>query len=310
MSPRRVLLTGATGLIGRQTIAPLRERGFTIAALGHGGKPVPGADETLVADLLDASATSAAVRSAGATHLIHLAWHDNLADRWTSPRNIDWSAATLRLVRSFSEAGGQCAVLAGSCAEYDWRTAGRFSEGDPLGPSTLYGRAKAATGSLLTAAAGAMGIALAWARIFFCYGPGEPPGRLVGDLIAGLSSGNGVQCTDGRQKRDFLHTADIGRALALLADRNANGPVNVASGQAVSVATVIDTVVRLMDKPGLVRLGAQARPPGDPPLIEADVTRLSREFGFRPAFGLESGLANVIRLELQARSTQTRFPNS
>jgi len=300
MSARRVLLTGATGLIGRQTIAPLRERGFTIVALSHSSRSVAGADETVVADLLDGSSIRAAVQSAVATHLIHLAWHDTLADRWTSPKNIDWSAATLQLVRRFAEAGGQCAVVAGSCAEYDWRSEGPFSEGDTLGATTLYGRAKAATGALLIAAAKDIGISLAWARIFFCYGPGEPPGRLVGDLIAGLSSGNIVECTDGRQARDLLHTADIGRALALLADRNASGPVNIGSGQAVPVATVIETVVRLMDRPGLVRFGAQTRPADDPPLIEADVTRLNGEFGFRPAFDLESGLANVVRLERRA----------
>jgi len=201
------------------------------------------------------------------------------------------------LVRSFAEAGGKGAVVAGSCAEYDWRSNGSFSEGSKLGAATLYGRAKAATGSLLTAAARDIGITLAWARIFFCYGPGEPPGRLIGDLITGLSAGNIVKCTDGRQKRDFLHAADIGRALAILADKNANGPINVGSGQAVPVATVIETVARLMKRPELIRLGAQSRPPDDPPHIEADVTRLTTEFGFRPEFDLESGLADVIRLE-------------
>jgi nucleoside-diphosphate-sugar epimerase len=297
MSARRVLLTGATGLIGRQTIAPLRERGFTVVALSHSSRSVAGVDETVVADLLDGGSTRAAVRSAAATHLIHLAWHDTLADRWTSPKNIDWSAATLQLVRRFAEAGGQCAVIAGSCAEYDWRAEGPFSEGDALGAATLYGRAKAATGALLMAAAREIGISLAWARIFFCYGPGEPPGRLVGDLIAGLSSGNVVECTDGRQARDFLHTADIGRALALLADRKASGPVNVGSGRAVPVATVIEAVARLLGRPDLVRLGAQPRPLDDPPCIEADVRRLTMEFGFRPEFDLESGIADVVRQE-------------
>jgi nucleoside-diphosphate-sugar epimerase len=297
MSSRRILLTGATGLIGRQTIAPLKASGFTVVALTRGGKSVAGADETVAADLLDVGAMKAAVRSAAATHLVHLAWHDNIADRWTSPINVDWSAATLQLVRSFTEAGGRAAVVTGSCAEYDWKGDGLFSEGDRLGAASLYGKAKAATGSLLAAAAPAMGITLAWARIFFCYGPGEPPGRLVGDLIMGLSAGNIVECTDGRQKRDFLHTADIGRALATLADRGANGPVNIGSGKAVPVATVVETIARLMGRPELVRLGAQARLPDDPPCIEADVRRLTTEFGFRPAFDLESGLANVIQLE-------------
>jgi len=297
MNARRILLTGATGLIGRQTIAPLKAHGFTIVALTHSGKSVAEADETVGADLLDANAMRAAVKSAAASHLVHLAWHNNIADRWTSPANIDWAAASLLLVRTFAEAGGQSAVVAGSCAEYDWQGDGLFSEGDKLGAATLYGKAKAAAGCLLTAAARDIGITLAWARIFFCYGPGEPPGRLVGDLITGLSADNIVECTDGRQKRDFLHAADIGRALAILAEENAHGAINVGSGQAVPVATVIETVARLMERPELIRLGAQSRPPDDPPRIEADITRLTTEFGFRPQFDLESGLANVIRLE-------------
>ena len=116
----------------------------------------------------------------------------------------------------------------------------------------------------------------------------------------GLSAGNTVECTDGRQKRDFLHTADIGRALAILADRGANGPVNIGSGRAVPVANVIEAVARLMGRPDLVRMGAHPRSPDDPPCIEADVRRLTTEFGFRPEFDLESGLANVIQQERRA----------
>lgn len=297
MSSRRVLLTGATGLIGRQTIPALKAKGFTVVALTRRDELAVEADETVVADLLDTNSLRTAVRSSCASHLIHLAWYDNIADRWTSPSNLDWSAASLVLVRSFAEAGGKAAVVAGSCAEYDWEGDGLFSEEDKLGATTLYGKAKALTGSLLTAAAPDMGITLAWARIFFCYGPGEAPGRLVGDLISGLSAGNVVECTDGRQKRDFLHTADIARALAILADHNADGPINVGSGQAAPVATLIETVARLMGRPELIRLGALSRPPDDPPRIEADVTRLSTEYGFTPEFGLESGLADVIRLD-------------
>ena len=297
MMSRRVLLTGATGLIGRQAINPLKAHGFTVVAMTRGREAVAQADETVVADLLDGDAMKAAVHSVRASHLVHLAWHNDVSDRWDSPKNIDWANATLQLARSFSDAGGRCAVIAGSCAEYDWQRPGPYRESDPLGPSTPYGKAKAATGRLLSKAAEDMGIRLAWARIFFCYGPGEPPGRLAGDLIRGLSAGKTVDCTDGRQERDFLHAADIGRALAILADRDANGAVNIASGCAIPVLTLIETVVRLMERPGLVRLGVLPRPVNDPPRIEADVTRLTTEFGFEPEFDLESGITNVIALD-------------
>lgn len=287
----RVLLTGATGLIGRQTLAPLRARGFQVVALSRRGA-VPGADLTLLADVLDASSRTAALEEAQASHLLHLAWHDAPQGRWSAPENLDWAAATLSLVRGFAAAGGTRALCVGSCAEYDW-SYDVMTEDTPLKPSSLYGKAKAATGTLLTQAAPDLGIALAWARVFFCYGPGEPKGRLLGDLVQGLSAGQAVECTDGLQARDFLHTADLGAALAAVLDSELTGAVNVASGQAVPVKALIETTAGIVGRPDLIRLGARPRPADDPALIVADVTRLNGT-GFRPAFDLRSGLADCV----------------
>ncbi len=298
MKSRRVLVTGATGLIGRQTVLPLKARGFTVIAMTHGKGAVADADETIVGDLLDSAAMKSVVREAAASHLVHLAWHGDISNRWNSLANLDWAGATLQLVHRFAEEGGKGAVLAGSCAEYDWGGGGSFAEDDDLGPRSLYGQAKAATGVLLTSASQHLGMTLAWARIFFCYGPGESQGRLIGDLVSGLSANRIVECTDGQQLRDFLHTADIGKALATLLDAGAAGAVNVGSGTAVPVARVIQTVARVMGKPELIRLGAQPRPPDDPACIEAVVTRLTSEFGFKPEIDLETGLENVIQREV------------
>lgn len=288
----RVLLTGATGLIGRQCTAPLTDAGFEVIAASRRGAAVPGA-EALALDLLDPGAVRAALAEARPTHLVHLAWHDSPQGRWTAPANLDWAAATLTLLRAFAEAGGTRAVCAGSCAEYGWDRP-VLAEDSPLKPATLYGAAKARAGQLALAGAGAMGLRLAWARIFFCYGPGEPPGRLLGDLVAGLRAGQQVDCTDGLQERDFLHTADIGRALAAILASPADGAVNIGSGRAVPVRDVIETAARLVGRPDLIRLGARPRPAGDPPRLEADATRLTTEVGFRPGFDLEAGLAATL----------------
>ena len=132
--------------------------------------------------------------------------------------------------------------------------------------------------------------------MFFCYGAGEPPGRLVPDLIAGLAAGNPVDCTDGQQKRDYLNAADIGRALALIAGADITGPVNVASGRAIPVADLIAEVARQMNRPDLPRLGAIPRAADDPPEIVADISRLAT-LGFRPEYDLASGVSETLRRE-------------
>lgn len=282
MSGARVLLTGATGLIGRQTVRQLEEAGFAVVAVSRAR------GDDLLRD------PEAVVARAGADHLIHLAWHDGAKDRWSSAANLDWVGASLRLLRAFAEAGGKRAVMVGSCAEYDWTGDGHLSETAPLRPATVYGAAKAATGMAAMAGAGVMGVSLAWARIFFCYGPGEPEGRLFGDIVKGLAAGREVACTDGLQRRDFLHTADVGRALSQLLASPVEGAVNIGSGRAVAVRDLIGALARALGREDLIRLGARPRPAGDPPLIEADTGRLATDVGFRPVHDIESGVRAVL----------------
>lgn len=285
----RVLVTGAGGLIGRHLPAALAAAGLTPVCLTRRG----GGDIT--GDLL-AGETARIVAEAGASHLLHLAWHDG-ADRWNAEANLDWIAASLALVRDFARAGGRRAVMVGSCAEYDWTGPGRLSEASPLRPATLYGAAKAATGLAALAAAPGLGLSLAWARPFFCYGPGEPEGRLFGDIIRGLRAGRPVDTTDGLQRRDFLHAADIARALVAILQSGAEGAVNVGSGRAVELRRVIAELARGLGGERLIRFGARPRPAGDPPLIEAETARLRDEIGFRPAFDLSAGIADVLAAE-------------
>lgn len=293
MPAKRILVTGASGFLGRHCVAALAEARHHVVGLSRSGRSLSGGTESIACDLLDTSSRAEAVRAAEAEILIHLAWHADPRDRWHTLANLDWVSASLGLARAFAASGGKRLVFVGSCAEYDWSHELLSETETPLRPSTLYGAAKAATGMTLAAAAGPLGISFAWPRVFFCYGPGEPQGRLVPDLVAGLSRGERVACTDGEQRRDFMHAADIGRAIAQIALSGVQGPINVATGQDVAVKELIGKVARAMAQADLVNLGAIPRPAGDPARLAADVRRL-RALGFVPRFDLDSGVRDTI----------------
>jgi nucleoside-diphosphate-sugar epimerase len=272
----RVLVTGATGFIGSRALTALEERGHEVHAAA--------------VDLLDPGAAEELVRAARPTHLLHLAWYAVPGRFWAAPENAAWVEATLRLLCAFYAAGGQRAVGAGTCAEYDWSGDGLLSETKtPLRPATLYGRAKAQTFE-----AGAALGELAWGRVFFLYGPGEHPDRLVASVARRLLAGDEAPTSEGTQVRDFMHVADVAGAFAALLDSGVTGAVNIGSGIPVTVRAVVDEVARAAGRPDLLRPGALPQREDEPVELLADVRRLRDEVGFRPSYDLESGIKDTV----------------
>jgi nucleoside-diphosphate-sugar epimerase len=297
---KRVLVTGATGFVGRHALGPLAGRGYEVHAVRlHGG---PGASAPATwhqADLMDPADRERLLDEVRPSHLLHFAWYAVHGKFWTSPENMRWVEASLALLRGFADREGRRAVLAGTCAEYDWRH-GFCSEGTtPLTPSTLYGVAKGALCALVTAYARQVGLGLAWGRIFFIYGPDEQPGRLVPSVLRDLLANEPVRCSHGRQVRDFLHVEDLADAFVALLESDVVGAVNVASGRPTPIRDVVitlaDAVSRQTGRAALpIEFGAVPSPPDDPPLLVADVRRLRDEIGWAPRLDLGEGLAAVV----------------
>lgn len=289
----RVLVTGASGFVGRNVLAPLAARGFQVHAVAR--RPLDDVVATWhAADLLDPDAADRVLAEVRPTHLLHLAWYAAHREYWTSVENLRWVEASLRLLRSFRELGGRRAVLAGTCAEYDWSHGVCIERETPLAPRALYGAAKNALREVAEAYAAQVGLELAWGRIFFLYGPYEHPERLVASVVRALLRGERALVSEGSQRRDFLHVADAGAAFAALVAGDVTGPVNVGSGVAPTVWDVVDAIAAAIGRPELLDRGSVPTPVGDPPLVVADVRRLRNEAGWTPSLSLEDGIARTI----------------
>lgn len=292
---KRVLLTGVSGFIGRHAVEPLLARGFEVHGVASAPHRLPDSVTLHTVDLLAPGAAERLVAQVKPTHLLHLAWVSNPGRAMMSLDNVRWVASSLELYRSFVEAGGRRAVLVGSCAEYDWTHPELHETQTPLRPRTVYGAAKNALREVVEAVARQADVSTAWARLFFLFGPHEPPGRLVSEIASGLVAGRVTSTTEGRQERDFLHVADAADALARLLDGTVTGSVNVASGQCVPVRRVIDTLGRLSGRPDLLAVGARPTSPDEPMRLAADVSRLRQEVDFTARYPLDEGLAATLQ---------------
>ncbi|WP_426052970.1 NAD-dependent epimerase/dehydratase family protein [Bacillus sp. DC4300-2b2] len=290
---KRALVTGASGFLGRSVVSSLLQKGYEVHACSRAMPSEIGATCHSV-DLLNHSQTIAALNAIRPSHLVHMAWNvDN--GYWTSPSNLEWTSATLNLLRAFHLSGGLRFIGAGTCAEYDWDSLPAFIKESTLHrPATLYGVAKNSTRQLVESYCDLMGLSHAWGVLFMSYGSGERPNRLVPSVICNLLAGNEAKVTAGTQVRDFLDSRDVGAAFAALTDSDVIGSVNIASGQSTAIKDVIKKIGDLLGRQDLLRIGALPTKQNEPDRIVADTTRLSSEVLFKPRIEIDEGLESTI----------------
>lgn len=278
----RVAMTGAGGFIGRHVASALLAQGAEVIDVRSMG----------AYDFLQADDRAEAMSNLHAEIFLHLAWITKHGDFWASEANHAWEAATADLIARFFSNGGRRVVAAGSCTEYDWTRGGVFSEHAPLVPHTVYGAAKARTGEALLRSAEEHGASAAWARIFFLFGGGEPPSRLVPSMLHACLKKEKIACGPHDTVRDFWDVRNLGEALAILALSDVSGPINLASGEGTSFEKIGGLIEKITSVQDIVHFDERPLGKGEPRVVVADTTRQQLDLGFNASISLETGLSD------------------
>ncbi len=268
----RVLVSGATGFVGRQVIGPLAELGFEVHGIGRRAPACRLPMEFHTLDLFDHGEVVRLFEDVRPTRFLHLAWYVEHGLFWDSPENEVWSNLTVDLARTALAFGIDRFVGVGTCAEYDpSHCLGRpRREGDPLAPSSAYARAKIEAARELEASFEGTDVTFAWARLFHLYGLGEAKGRLVPSLLDALDHDRPFVVAAPLAVRDFASTENVGWQLARLVASDFTGAMNIASGVPTTIGDFARSIAADRGKRHLVEANDDG---GLGDEISADVAR-------------------------------------
>lgn len=303
---KRVLVTGATGLIGGPLCKLLLERGalvtgYDLETVGtfpaHG---LVGKVPVIQGSILNRSEMEEALR--GEKVCIHLAaisgveearrqgiqaWEVNVRGTWML---LDACAST---------PGVEAFVGASSNHIYGEQGVKPTPEDAPFNQLDTYSATKAAMDILIRSYAHNYGLRTVVVRNTNCFGVGDPHTDHIipGTILSVLRGEPPIIRSDGTRKKAYLYVNDVAEAYIAVAEwimgRGYSRPgtaFNVTGKESISVLDLVKTIIRVMgSKVGYTVLGE----PNDQSDEALDDTAIQTRVGWRPKVSLEAGIAKT-----------------
>lgn len=302
---RRVLVTGADGLVGSWLVAALLDRGDAVAVLRRGGSPGPqGGDDprvtVAVGDLLDPSSVERALAGHDADTVVHLAAQSIVGLAHAEPvETFEVNVAgTWHLLEACRRHDVARVVVASSDKVYGTIGAQPPTEDAPLAARFPYDVSKACADLVARSFAHTYDLPVAVARLPNVYGPGDRnASRLVPELVGAIRAGRApVIRSDGSPRRDFLFASDAAAAYLAICDAidagvGAGEAFNAGSGTSHSVREVVDALLELSHSDLRARYVGTGAPEGELPAGWVDSGKLRAATGWAPRVALRDGLA-------------------
>jgi len=297
----RVVVTGAAGFLGSHVCERLADHGHEVLgidaftdfydrALKRRNAEWLSDDlgiEVHEHDVLDPELSGELL---GATAVCHFAGMPGV--RCRDPLQLERGnvEGTRTMMRAAAAAGVQRVLLASSSSVY--APAGTpIDEDAPLEPLSEYGRSKRSAELVAAELAAEHDIELLVLRYFTVYGPRQRPDMAFARFLSALHLREAMPLFGGGgQRRDFTYVSDAAEATALALERGRAGAAyNVSGGRSVELSHALSVLAA--EAGSAPPMAPEPANPEEHLVTEADLTRATRDLGYRPGVALEDGIA-------------------
>ena len=306
----KALIIGAGGFVGPYLTDEIRKSLFSeVVATTSGEKKSLGIgeDKTVQMNLRDRERVEEILETERPDYIFHLAAQSSVALSWKDPKlTVDTNiVGAINLINAIKKLNYSPRVLiVGSGEEY-----GRVEENNipiredtVLKPGNVYAITKACQNLMASVYAKSYGLPLVMTRSFNHIGPGQTSQFVVADFcsqVAKIEKGKQepvIRVGNLSAKRDFTDVRDVVKAYCCLIQYGRAGETyNVGSGHAVAVEDILKIILRQARVAIKVETDPAKLRPVDVPVIEADVSRIFRDTGWKPVITLEETIADTLQ---------------
>ena len=279
---KKILVSGATGFIGRYVIKQLLKENYSVIATSSSEEKArhqpwfPEVEYIPFTIGAHESQENLFEHFHRPDSMIHLAWEG--LPNYKSAFHLD-----VNLPRQYAflinliDNGLADLTVTGTCFEYGMRD-GCLSEDMPALPANPYALAKDLLRKQLQDYKQHKAFSLKWVRLFYMYGKGQNPNSLLSQLDKALDEGKETfNMSGGEQVRDFLPVVKVAMHIVKIALQNeVSGVINCCSGRPVTVKKLVEDYLIKKNKNITLNLGYYPYPDYEPMAFWGDTGKLKK----------------------------------
>ncbi|MDH6148871.1 MULTISPECIES: NAD-dependent epimerase/dehydratase family protein [Paraburkholderia] len=274
----KIVVTGATGFVGRHLVPELLSRGHEVVAVVREISKAHSfqwsSEVRIVACDIGCIELNFFDLLGNQDAVIHLAWPGlpNYQALFHFEENLP---AAYQFLKQCVMAGVSQVLVTGTCFEYGMRD-GLLSETLESQPANAYSLAKDTLRKFLENWRQQQSFTLQWARLFYMYGEGQNPRSVLAQLDRAIDDGDAVfNMSGGEQLRDYLPVAQVAQRLAVLIEHpELSGITNICSGVPISVRRLVERRIAERNTRIALNLGHYPYPSHEPMAFWGDARRL------------------------------------
>lgn len=179
--------------------------------------------------------------------IIHTAWITTPGLYANDSMNFDYRLFTIKLAERLASSKLAHLIILGSCSEYGPQKLPALAGTTPLAPENEYARQKVEALGDIKRILADTGIRFTWARVYFPYGIGQHPDRLIPYMTQSLLSGDPVKLKNPSNVSDWITYRDIASAISWIINNDLPIELDIGTGRGVSNLDLLAKLARILE---------------------------------------------------------------